>query len=225
MATTPRTHPAPDRSAHRPAPPGRRAVTLRVLAELSVIFVGVFGAFVAEDVRQTREDRQRAQHIYAAILGEMHAFSSRAPLVAAEMDRIEAEWNAARAQGHAPPPPYYREPRAESPPSAIWEATLASGGVALLDPDLFNRLAVFYNRLISMSDRYRRYNEVTEREILPHVDDGPDRFYEESGRLRGLYRAHLSMLAEIREELALLITEVGPLERELEVVLGEPRAP
>ncbi len=185
----------------------------RFVLELGIIFVGVFGAFIAEDLRQQREDDQRAEQIYEALLGEVQTFVERAPAVVAGMQANVDTWQARHAAGDQPPPPYYREPRAEAPPTAIWEATLASGGVALLEPELFNELALFYNRLVSVSDRYRRYNEVTERELIPYLSADPSRFYEDDGSLRGLYRWQIEFLDEIRVELELL-TEEGRLVQE-----------
>ena len=193
-------------------PPGR------FLAELGIIFVGVFGAFVAEDVRQQREDDQRAEQTYEALLGEVRTFVERAPLVVSDMASKVELWQRQRDAGERPPPPYYREPRGEVPPTAIWEATLASGGVVLLDPALFNELAVFYNRLASASDRYRRYNDVTESELLPHLSGDPTPFYDSDGQLRGLYRSHVEFLEEIRLEIEQL---VGDAETVQELITAE----
>ena len=186
----------------------------RLVAEFGIIFVGVFGAFVAEDLRQQREDGQRARQTYAAILGEVQAFQEHAPVVASQMRGAVESWERARDEGMFPPPPFYREPRAETPAVAIWEATLASGGVALLDPDLFNELAVFYNRVISASDRYRRYNERTERDVLPFLSES-SHFYDADGRLRGAHRAHVDLLAELWQEIDALAIEAEAVEERI----------
>lgn len=191
----------------------------RLLAELGIIFVGVFGAFVAEDVRQQREDDQRAQQIYRAVRAEIEAYSDRAPLVVDQMQGAVDDWQALRSRGEAPPPPYYREPRAETPPTAIWQATLASGGVALLDPTLFNQLAEFYNRLESVSVRYQRYNAITEREVLPLIGESDASFYRPDGELRGPYSTHVMLLDEIREELRLLTAEAAAMDEALAAVI------
>lgn len=175
--------------------------------ELMVIFVGVLGAFFAEDARQQREDDRRAEHIYRALQGELEAFLERVPIVIDEIDSKLHLWEQAKAAGERPVPPHYREPRAEAPPTAIWAATLASGGVALLDPELFNDLAGYYNRLESAIDRYRRYNETTESHVLPNTPLGTDAFYGPEGQLRGVYRVHLQLLQELGSELSVLAEE------------------
>ncbi len=194
-------------------PPGW--VSARLVAELGIIFVGVFGAFIAEDVRQQREDDQRAQQIYRAVRSEISAYADRAPHVTNEMQERLDEWSAQHSGGAFPPSPYYREPRAETPPTAIWTATLASGGVALLDPALFNELAEFYNRLQSVSNRYLRYNAITERDVLPNLDAPASHFYTEDGELRGLYRTHMMLLEEILEELKLLTVDAAEVDAAL----------
>jgi len=190
-----------------------------VVIELGIIFAGVFGAFVAEDLRQQREDDQRAQQTYEALLGEVLTFAERVPSVVAEMRSNVDAWGERHAAGQYPPPPFYREPRAEAPPTAIWEATLASGAVVLLEPTLFNEIAVFYNRVTSVSDRYRRYNEFTEAELLPYLEDEASRFYDADGRLRGLYRAHIELLAEVRNELDQLSAEAEVVQAHIEAAL------
>ena len=195
--------------------------TGRIIAELAVIFAGVFGAFVAEDVRQQREDDQRAQQIYAALLGELGAFSARVPVVTQEMDDSLTAFRDARRAGRTVPPAYYREPRAEAPPTAIWQATLASGGVALLEPTLFNELATFYNRLESVIGRYRRYNTFTEEHVIPHLRTGADAFYARDGTLAGQYHGHMVRLEEIRSDLEELSVEVREIEGRIQDVLRD----
>ena len=90
----------------------------------------------------------------------------------------------------------------------------------MLDPELFNELALFYNRLASVSDRYRRYNEVTERELIPYLSSDPSRFYGEDGSLRGLYRWHIEFLDEIRSELDLLTEDGGAVQERVAAELG-----
>ena len=196
-----------DRRSPAHQSPGDRRSTRGLLLELAVIFVGVLGAFFAEDVRQQIEDDRRAEQIYSALHGELDAFLGRVPTVVGEMGQLLDGWNASYEAGNRPAPPFYREPRAEAPPTAIWEATLASGGVALLDPELFNALAGYYNRLSSVIDRYMRYNEVTEREVMPKLHGDPSVFYDDQGALLGPYRTHMIFLAEIRLELLALAEE------------------
>ena len=197
---------------------GRSAKGL--LLELAVIFVGVLGAFFAEDARQQREDDRRAQHIYTALQGELDAFLERVPFVVEDIETKLADWDASVAAGARTIPPYYREPRAEAPPTAIWKATLASGGVALLEPALFNDLATFYNRLESVIDRYRRYNAVTETHLIPNLPLGPAAFYETDGALSGVYGMHLQLLREIAEELATLSAEGGEISGRVAAAAG-----
>jgi hypothetical protein len=187
--------------------------------ELAIIFAGVFGAFVAEDVRQSREDTQRARQIYAALSGEVSTFAAGAPQVVALIDAAVAEWEESRRGGIIAPPPFYREPRAEVPPTAIYEATLASGGVAVLDPDLFNQVATFYNRLSSLSDRYLRYNAFTETHVLPGILGDPVAFYDGTSTLLPVFQTHMDRMKEIRDELEQLERDAGQLLEALAQVL------
>jgi len=111
------------------------------------------------------------------------------------------------------PPAYYREPAAETPSISVWQATVASGGVNLLDPNLFFTLAAFYNRVESFGRRYLRYNEVTERDLLPRLSRGAEAFYDpHSGELDPTVRVHLDQLRTLLFEADQILEKADSLE-------------
>ncbi len=195
---------------------------LRVAFELVVVFVGVFGAMLADEYREREQRRERARHIYQALLKEMDIFVGPGAQVAAEMTRRLAAYATAARAGERPVPAHYREPRAEAPPSAAWAATMASGGVQLIDPPLFYRLADHYNLVTSIGDRYQRYNAFTERDLLTRLPEGSAAFYDaRSGRLRPEFQAHMERLAELRDELAGALEAAQALRAELAARAGD----
>lgn len=187
----------------------------RLQFELLTVFLGVTGAFLAENYRRDRDDAARAQQFYREELVELNTFDGPAAQIGREIDRRLGAYDAARARGELAPPPYYREPRAERPPSAVWDAALASGKLEVIDQRLFYGLANFYNRVRSVGDRYQRYNQFTEQQLLPRLDD-PRTLYERrpdgTVSMRAEYRAHVAHLIEIRDELRELVKEGLTLE-------------
>jgi hypothetical protein len=98
-------------------------------------------------------------------------------------------------------PPFFREPNAERPPSAVWDAAVTSGAFTYLRPDLYFQLARLYNHIRSIGDRYQRYNAFTEARIMPALR-APDAFYDPATRaLHGDFAGHVGRLAELRDEL------------------------
>ena len=184
---------------------------IRTVAELLVIFVGVTAAFLVEGYRERLEDAQRLRQATAGIVTEMSHYATRslehADSIAA---RIEA-WRAADRAGERAIPGYYRIPGAPKPPTAAWEATVASGVASLFEPELRLDLGYFYAEFLGVHDNYVRYLEFIEREILPRVASGPDAFYDPSGRLRPEFRAQMELLEEFGED----IRELGGAAAEL----------
>jgi hypothetical protein len=138
-------------------------------------------------------------------------------------DTIDASirtFEAALARGERPPPPsYYVRAGSERIPTVVWDATVQGGGLDLVQPTLFFELAEFYNRLDSISERYLRYIEFTEREVLPRVST-PAVFYDAGGALRPEYRTYVDRLRDIH---TLLVARV-PDARRLAAQLDSARA-
>jgi len=183
------------------------------LFELLVVFIGVTAAFGAENLRESYLERQDAMDIYRAHETDLGRFASYTPTVTQRIDSLLHTFEAARRDGRQPPVPFYREPGAETPPLAVWEATTASGGSALIDTEVFYELALFYNRLASAAEIYRRYVRFGETEVVPLRLGDADRFYTGRGQLRPAYRAHLEQLQRVQTLLRNLSDQAETLQR------------
>jgi hypothetical protein len=186
---------------------------MRLASELLIIFAGVYGAFWVERYRQEMEDRERATTILEALAREIDGITAEGPHVRDAMAAALNAFDSATALGLHPAPAYYREPAAETPSISVWQATVASGGVNLLDPNLFFSLAAFYNRVESFSRRYLRYNEVTERDLLPRLSQGAEAFYDPlSGTLDPTFEVHMDQLRTLRFEADQILERAESLE-------------
>lgn len=190
----------------------KRGLFLRLASELLIIFAGVYGAFWVERYQQALEDRDRAFTILEALEREISQFSGAGRFVQEGIAAALASYDSAVALGVPAAPAYYREPGAETPSVSVWEATVASGGVNLLDPGLFYTLAEFYNRVESFSQRYLRYNQVTEQEVLPRLSLGPEAFYDpSSGELDPVFQVHMDQLRTLHEEAVVIVDRADAL--------------
>ena len=68
---------------------------------------------------------------------------------------------------------------------------VTSGLARLMEPVLRTELGLFYSEMVGIHDNYDRYNQFTEREVLPRIALGPDAFYGTDGRILPAFRVHM----------------------------------
>ena len=62
-------------------------------------------------------------------------------------------------------------------------------------------LGYFYSELVGIHDNYDRYNQFTEREILPRLTSGLDAFYGTDGKLLPIFQVHMDLQKEFSADL------------------------
>jgi hypothetical protein len=184
--------------------------------ELLITFTGLLAAFAVENYRDRRKSAERARQVYAALGRELGNYAGLAPVLADTIDVMIDRFEAARERGERPAPPiYYVRAGSERIPTVVWDATVQAGGLDLVQPTLFFELAEFYNRLNSISERYLRYIEFTEREVLPRVPT-PAAFYDAGGALRPEYRTYVERLRDIHTLLVARVPDARRLSAQLD---------
>lgn len=113
-------------------------------------------------------------------------------------------------------PGYYRIPGATHPPIAAWNTMVSSGLARLIEPKLRTELGYFYSEFLGIHDNYDRYNQFTEREVLPRLAAGPDAFYGTDGRILPMFRVHMDLQQEFATDLRNLSTKARDLRIRLE---------
>ncbi len=214
-----RAHATDNRAMNRDrAGAGERAA--RVVAEGLIIFAGVTAAFLVEGYRDDLEDSKRLEQATAGIITEMTHYATRSREHADSITaRIDA-WRRADSAGRRAVPGYYRIPGAPHPPTAAWDAAVASGVASLFEPELRLDLGYFYNEFVGVHDNYVRYLEFAEREILPRAEVGPDEFYDTAGRLRPEFRSYMRLFQEFADDLRGLAATAEELRSRLETMSG-----
>lgn len=177
----------------------------RLLAELAIVFLGVYGAFWVENYRDRVDQENRVEQAAEAIRRDLRDYIGVTHQFIAAIERGLADWEAARAGGETPPPYYFRIQGSEVPSLAVWDAVIELDIAELLDAGLLFELAFFYSELAGSGPRYRRYMEFTEREILPLLHEDVRSFYQgDPTRLKPMFRAHMDRLRELRDMMAIL---------------------
>jgi hypothetical protein len=172
----------------------------KVALELFIIFVGVSAAFAVENYRDARQQDQRRQAVYRALDRELTQMAeTHGPVFQREMTEQLTAWDRAVARGERPLPPTFRMPRAERPPTGVWDAAVATGSIELIDPELFFELARLYNRAESAGDLYQRYATSAQADVWARLDEGTGAFWQPDGKLRPEIKAHVQRLRDFQD--------------------------
>jgi len=188
----------------------------KLLFEVVIIFIGVTAAFALEAARQERADAAYRNGMIAALIPTINDFERHSDQFQKEAGAKIAAFDAALARGEQPKLPIYRERGGERPPSRAWDGIVATGVSKALPPDLYYELSRFYTRQESFGERYVRYAQMTEQQILPLGPDQQGIYDPKSGKLKPEYAAYVDRLRDLIE----LDQFVAVQARELRAQLG-----
>jgi hypothetical protein len=144
--------------------------------ELLIIFAGVSAAFIVQNYRDNRNQIAEMHRAVAGIISELATTGTKARKYSDAIFAEIARWEDVDSAGKRAVPGYYRIPGAPHPPAAAWNSAVASGIARMLEPGLRRDLGYFYSEFVGIHDNYDRYNQFTEREVLPRSLSGPDAF-------------------------------------------------
>jgi hypothetical protein len=193
----------------------------RAAVELAVIFVGVTAAFFVESFREHLAAEEDLRQASAGILSELRNFELRGGEYVVAFTGPLERWREADAAGRRTVPEFYRIPGAPTPPTAAWDAAVASGVASQFEPDFRFRLGYFYSEFRGIHENYLRYLHFVEREVLPRAELGPDAFYDASGRFDPAVQVHIVLIEEFTADLDRLSRMAGELADELEATLND----
>ena len=182
--------------------------------EVFAVVLGVFLGLQATQWAEQREERAYRAHMVEALGQALDDLAVHSSEIEREIEERLAAFETERAQGRRVPPPVYREPGGERPPTRAWDAVVATGVARAIEPELLFRLALLFSRADSFGERYLRYNEVSERDVLPHLDD-PAHFYV-GGDLRPEFAAYVERLRDLAVAARAMSAEAARLQVELE---------
>lgn len=180
---------APSQHGHEHVRPeqsrGRRTIDFlaRLAFELLIIFVGVYAAFALSQHRAGREADEQRHQIRTALIREIESVTMNTRRVATTTPLYLASYDSLVAAGQRPVPQVFLEPI--NIQTHMWDVTLQSNALDLLDVPTVYRLSVFYNSLNQGIEQFHQLRALSEAYLLPALDDGPDGFYDDAtGELR-----------------------------------------
>ena len=193
-----------------------------IALELLIVFVGVSAAFAVEDYRETRDENERRSAIYRALDRELRQVAeTHGPSFQREMATQLAAWDAGVERGARPLPPTFTIPGASGPPTAVWDATMATDSIELIDAELFFELGRYYNRARTAGDLHRAYADSARVHVRPFLADGRSAFWNPDGSLKPDIQVHLLRLRDYRERQAALVTEARLMRQKVRQAAAE----
>ena len=194
--------------------PVRRPVVplvARVLLELLVVFVGVYGASMLAQRQALRAEREHGEALRRALAAELAFIHEQGEKVS--LDEIRAYADAIEGGGRPPLQPITS--RIPFSPD-VWEAALASGGVRLIEPSLVLDLSNFYGSMRGFMAELDDQRAYTREILLPNLGRPSSEFYDERGVLRPKYHWYLEHLRRISRQAPALAAKADTLRSALE---------
>ena len=148
----------------------------RWVAELVLVFVGVYLAFWLSNYQQHRQDAERRDQILASLEQQLREGIESGKINRAKQERRAAEFQRALEAGEMPPLQPFVFITDYSP--SDWATMLQSGGVQLLDVQTLmavrNDESVIRWGLSGMA----RYQKLSDELIVPNLDQDISFFYD-----------------------------------------------
>lgn len=160
-----------------------------LVAEIAVVFLGVYGAFLLDGCRQSQQLERRRVQIASTLCDEAGQVRTNLSQFIAVYDSFYvAPFMRAYHDGERPLPrplDFF----AGSFNAGMWNALLQSGGLDALDHETIARAQIFYGGLENASSYGDAFVQRLNDHVLPRLDEGPAAFYPpEDVDLKPAYR-------------------------------------
>lgn len=174
-----------------------------LFAELLFVFVGLYGAFVFERMRDNELEEVRKNQILNALADEFASYEQELGTASADLDLGYAKpFFENYSKGNRPHPRPILYGGIQKVKTGIWDAMLQSGGIEVLEVEIIQQVQLFFIQLQDMLDLYARYERLYENLIMPELDQNTSFFYEPTGpELRDKYKWYVNQMFSIGSSL------------------------
>ena len=138
------------------------------VAELVLVFVGVYGAFWLNNYQQRRQDEERRDRILASIERTLREGIESNKINGAKQEREAAEFRRALDAGEMPPLHPFVFMTDYSP--GDFATMLQAGGIQLLDLETLTALRNDESVIRWGLSRMARYQKLSDELIVPNID-------------------------------------------------------
>jgi hypothetical protein len=152
----------------------------RWIAELVLVFVGVYAAFWLNNYQQHQQDADRRDQILAALEQQLDEGIKSGRINRAQQEREAAEFRRALEAGEMPPLKPFVFTTDYSP--IDWATMLQSGGVQLLDVQTLMAVRNDESVIRWGVNRMAWYQKLSDELIVPNLDQDLSFFYDPATR-------------------------------------------
>ncbi len=150
------------------------------IAELILVFVGVYAAFWLSNYQQHRQDAERRDQILASLEEQLRKGIESGKINRAREEREAAEFKRALDAGEMPPLHPFVFITDYSP--SDWATMLQSGGVQLLDVQTLMAVRNDESVIRWGLSEIARYQKLSDELIVPNLDQDISFFYDPATR-------------------------------------------
>ena len=148
----------------------------RWVAELILVFVGVYAAFWLNNYQEHRQDAERRDQILASFEQQLREGIESGRINRAKQEREATEFQRALNAGEMPPVRPFVFTTDYSP--SDWATMLQSGGVQLLDVQTLMAVRNDESVIRWGLSRMAWYQKLSDELIVPNLDQGTSFFYD-----------------------------------------------
>ena len=186
----------------------------RWLAELLLVFIGVYAAFWLNDYQQHQEQAKRRDQILASLEQQLQEGVENTKAGAARAAQERLEFQQALESGQRPKLRRFIFTTDYNPGDIA--TLLQAGGIELLDVKTLTTLREFESVVRWGLSRMAHYQELSDELIAPNLGQDSSFFYEENGRqLRERFdiypealQAKLTFFNQLKEKQAQLLSQI-----------------
>ena len=167
----------------------------RWIAELVLVFVGVYAAFWLNNFQQHQQEAKRRDQILASLERLLEEGIANTKELAAKQGREMAQFQRAIQAGEMPPLRRFTFTTDYNPTDIA--TLLQAGGIELLDVRTLTALRELESVIRWGLSRMAHYQKLSDELIAPNLDQDKSYFYEPSGRqLRKRFEIYPEALQE-----------------------------
>lgn len=166
----------------------------RWVAELALVFVGVYAAFWLNNIQQHRQELKRRDQILESLERLLEEGLANNKEQVGKQERAAAEFQRALKAGEMPAIPRFTFTTDYNPSDMA--TLLQAGGVELLDIETLMALREDESVIRWGLSRMAHYQKLSDELIAPNMDQDKSFFYEPSGQLRKRFEIYPVALEE-----------------------------
>ncbi len=193
----------------------------RLLLELLVVFVGVYAAFALSTWQENQRDQARQQQILQTLRSHVAEVDRGVQIAGPRMDSTVFT-------------PFFEQLEAGEMPelrplsmttgevgTGLWEATLQSGGLDVLDASTIELMHTYFGALAYAAESIDEMRSQSHAYLYPNLGRGPGEFYDTStGVLRPEYGWYPHALRQQRSNFRAIESLGGSVLAHLDSLLG-----